>query len=332
VIASRSVLSLTLLAIVGVVLPARGVELREPHYVMGTLLEITVEAPSIEVGRSWIRAGAAEAGRLDHELTSFDAESALSRLNRAAGRGFRRVPPDLFEVVALSQDLSRETNGVFDITVGPLVQLWTDAARDGKWPSPSDVEAARSRVGYANVRLRSPEAVELAIPDMALELGGIGKGYAADRIAALLRGKGAAAALVSFGESSIVAIGAPAASDGWPVWVRRGSGLRGPIFLRDAALSTSRALGGSMHVAGRAIAHIIDPRTGEPLSRDAQATVIAPTATAAEAWSKAVLLDPERSFSVIGQRTGFGSVRFAQDEVQTTRNFAALASWAPGAP
>jgi thiamine biosynthesis lipoprotein len=288
---------------------AGAVEVREAHYVMGTFLEITVHAPSIAIGRSWLRRGVSEARRLDRELTSYDAESALSRLNHHAGNGVRRVPPDLFRVVTTSKRLSRATNGAFDVSVGPLVQLWKTAARDDRWPTSHELAASRSKVGYEKIRLRPPDGIELS-DGMSLELGGIGKGYAADRVAEMMRSLGAEAFLVSFGESSMVAVGTPPAKSGWPVWVRRGREMEGPLFLRGG-LSTSRSFGRSKRIAGRRVGHILDPRLGAPLCVDRQATVMAPTATEAEAWSKALLVDPERGKESCNRR-GFACLLFAE--------------------
>lgn len=317
------------LALILTALPAVAVELREAHYVMGTLLEMTVEAPDVDTARSWIRQSVAEARRLDRELTSFDPDSALSRLNRGAGSGAQRVPPDLFRIVAESIELSRGSGGAFDVTVGPLVEAWREAARRNRPPDAAELAASRSAVGYEKIRLRFPDEIELAT-GMSLELGGIGKGYGADRLVERLRALGATAALVSFGESSIVAVGAPAGASGWPIWVRRGNGVEGPLELRDAALSTSRSLGRTQRIGGRRVGHLLDPRTGQALDVDRQATVVAPTATEAEAWSKALILDPTAAFAALARRSETGGLLFAEEGVRVDARFALLTGWSAG--
>jgi len=290
--------------------PGRGaVMVREAHYVMGTILEVTVVAPSTEVGRSWIHRAVSEARRLDAELTSFAADSALMRLNRAAGGGYLRVPADLYRVLALSKSLSTETGGAFDVTVAPLVRLWEAAAAAGRRPTARELADARRATGAGGIELRPPSEVALR-PSSAVELGGVGKGYAADRLADTLRDLGADAALVNFGESSIAAVGPPPGRPAWSIWIRRGEGFEGPIFLRDGGLSTSNAFGRSFRIGGRTFGHIIDPRTGEPLESSAQATVIAPTATEAEAWSKALLVDERRSYAALSHRPSLRAVLF----------------------
>jgi thiamine biosynthesis lipoprotein len=303
------------------------VEVREAHYVMGTVLEVTVEAPSIEIGRRWIHRGVAEARRLDDELTSFDPQSALCALNRQAGRGFQRVSPDLFEVVRISKELSRATAGAFDVTVGSMIELWRRAATRDRWPAIDEVRVSRSSVGHERIHLRFPDEIELTSPGIRLDLGGIGKGYAADRVAAILRALGATTALVNFGESSIVAFGAPPGHDGWPIWVRHGGALEGPLDLRDRALSTSRSFGHSQRIAGRRVGHIIDPRTGEPLLDDRQATVIAPSAAEAEGWSKALLLDPAPTLRAFASRESVAGIVFLRSGEESGGRFASLTGW-----
>ncbi len=276
--------------------------IREAHYVMGTILELTVDAPSERTGRRWIASAVAEARRLDAELTSFDPESALSRLNEAAGRGAQRVPADLFHVLEISSELSKATGGTFDVTVAPLVRLWQEAGRAGRWPSSIELAAAKRFVGAEAIRLRPPDAIEVS-SGASIELGGVGKGFAVDRIVALLRGFGVESALVNFGESSIAAIGPPSGEPPWTIWIRRHDTLDGPLALRDTALSTSASFGQSERVGGRTIGHIIDPRSGKPLARFAQATVLAPSGAEAEAWSKALLVDPQAARRALAGRS-----------------------------
>jgi len=300
---------------------------REAHYVMGTILEVTVDATSLDSGRAWIRRAVGEARRLDAELSSFRADSALCRLNRQAGRGFQRVPPDLYRVVALSRELSAASEGTFDITVDPLVRLWQRAASERHWPRAADLARARALIGRDKLRVRAPDQIELVVAGVALDLGGVGKGYAADRIAALLRELGADSALVNFGESSLVAIGPPSGAPAWVIRLRRGDDLDGPLFLRDRALSTSGTFGQTVRVGRRRLGHIIDPRTGTLLERRAQATVLAPTGIEAEAWSKALLVDPERAFRAVAARPSVGALLVDAHGAHEDGRFAEMSGW-----
>jgi FAD:protein FMN transferase len=306
--------------------PCTPSRVREAHYVMGTILDITVDAPCAATGRRWIHTAVAEARRLDAELSSFRADSALSQLNRAAGRGFRAVPDDLYRLLCVSRALSADTAGRFDVTVSPLVQLWERAGAANRWPATVDIAAARAAVGTRQLQLRQPNRVALGA-HAALELGGIGKGYAADRIADLLRRLGVTSALVNFGESSIVAIGPPPGRAPWRLWVRDGERLDGPLALRDMALSTSASLGQTRRVAGRRIGHIIDPATGRPLVRRAQATIVARSATEAEAWSKALLIDPPAAFRALAGGERRGGLLLEPGRAKADRRFAEMCDW-----
>ncbi len=305
--------------------PAR---VREAHYVMGTILEITLDAPNEDTGRTWLRRAVGEARRLDAELSSFRDDSALCKLNHSSGMGPQRVPPDLFRVLDLSAELSAASDGTFDVTVSPLVQLWRRASRDGHWPSPAKIAATRRDIGYERIRLRPPDEVELPA-HTALDLGGIGKGYAVDRMVEMLRRSGARSALVNFGGSSIAALGPPADETGWPVWVQRGAALEGPLILRDVALSTSNSFGDDQRVAARRIGHIVDPRTGRMLENAAQTTVLAPSATEAEAWSKALLIDPPLARRAMAARPAISALLIAGSRELTDERFAERSGWKP---
>jgi thiamine biosynthesis lipoprotein len=138
---------------------------------------------------------------------------------------------------------------------------------------------------------------------MAIDLGGIGKGYALDRLTSLLRSQGLSQALLDFGQSSIWALGIPPDAEGWHLLVQQPDGETADLItLRDQALSVSGSLGQTFVVNGDRYGHVIDPRSGEPLRRDLLACVIAPSATQAEALSKALLILGEHEGVALLQR------------------------------
>ena len=136
---------------------------------------------------------------------------------------------------------------------------------------------------------------------MSLDLGGIAKGWALDRMRERLLARGVASALVSFGQSSILALGAPPGASGWRILLQDGAGsYAGVVTLRDAMLSVSGGFGRVSRIGGRDYGHVIDPRTGEPLTEGRQAAILAPTGAAAEALSKALLvLDADEAWSLL---------------------------------
>jgi thiamine biosynthesis lipoprotein len=262
------------------------------QYQMGTVLEIHLCAPDRARGEALLREAFAEVARLERVFSRFDVKSDLSKLNRAAGGAPLRVAPELVELTSRSLELSRETLGVFDVSVGPIVVLWVEAARSGVAPPADALEAARARVGPSVVSVDpAAQTVALTVEGASLDFGGIAKGYALDRLARLLRERGVSRALLSFGQSSITALGRPANWDGWGVLLGDASGgFAGTAQLADQSLSVSGSLGQYAEIGGRRYGHVIDPRSGAPLERARIAMAIASDATRAEAFSKALLI------------------------------------------
>ncbi|MEW6296981.1 MAG: FAD:protein FMN transferase [Thermodesulfobacteriota bacterium] len=264
------------------------------RYVMGTVLEITLcptgpDQPAQD--HHLFDALFATATRLDTLFTTFIPTSPLSRLNAQAGRGAVTVPPELVDILSVSLQYWHLTKGTFDVTVGPLVALWRRAGETQTFPSPTAVRQARARVGSDNITLSRQGQVALARHGMAIDLGGIGKGYALDQLVSLLKARNVRHALLDFGQSSLWALGQPPAAPGWRLLLRQPNGqFAGIITLRDQALSVSGSFGQTFEVHGRQYGHVIDPRSGEPLRRDLLACVIAPNAAQAEALSKALLI------------------------------------------
>jgi thiamine biosynthesis lipoprotein len=172
------------------------------------------------------------------------------------------------------------------------VRLWREAGERGRLPTPDERARARALVGVDGLRA-DPAAgrAEIVRAGASVELGGIAKGWALDRMAETLRAAGVSAALLSFGQSSLWAIGAPPDGPGWRLLVRApDGGYAGVATLRDRAVSVSGSVGQWTEIEGRRYGHVLDPRSGEPLVRAAQALVLAPDATRAEALSKALLV------------------------------------------
>jgi thiamine biosynthesis lipoprotein len=288
-------------ALAGLSVGCAGVEPESPvtasdgRYVMGTVLEITLVGRDEARLRETLDELFALAGRLDRLLTVYDTGSDVSRLNRSAGRGPQSVDPEVAAVLRRAADLARLTRGSFDVTVGPLVALWTGAADRDAPPSPAELARALARVGADRVRPHDDGTVELTEPGVRVDLGGIAKGYALDRMLPRLRERGIRRALLNFGQSSAWALGTPVEGPAWRLLVRGpGEGFLGVIQLRDRALSVSGSLGQWVEIGGRRYGHVLDPRTGQPLTRRRQALVVAPEATLAEALSKALLILGER--------------------------------------
>lgn len=270
------------------------IEISDGRLAMGTLLEITLYAPAAAPARETLDELFGLAREMDASLSRYDPESELSKLNLAAGRGPALVGPELARILEASVAYSRLTRGTFDVTVGPLVALWTRAGESGVAPSARAIAQARSLVGADQIRVEGSRAA-LAREGVSVDLGGIAKGWALDRMLPLLRERGIERALLDFGQSSLWALGAPPGAAGWRLLARGpGDTVLGVLTLSDQALSVSGSLGQWVEIGGRRYGHVLDPRSGLPLERRRQALVVAPEAALAEALSKALLILGER--------------------------------------
>jgi thiamine biosynthesis lipoprotein len=232
-----------------------------------------------------------EVDRIDRLMSHYKSESALSRLNREAAQGPVAVDPELFDLIAESLRYSRESDGAFDITVGPLMRAWGFFRGGGRVPGSAELSELRGRVGYQHVRLnREDSTIRFDLPGVELDLGGIAKGYAVDRAVGLLRRDHVAAALVSAGGSTIFGLGAPPGRTGWDVAVQdpveRG-GVALTVRLKDRALSVAGSYEKSFEKDGVTYSHIMDPRTGWPVQGMLSVAVLTGTGTAGDALDDA---------------------------------------------
>jgi FAD:protein FMN transferase len=264
------------------------VQVTEGRPAMGTVLEITLVAAGEAEAHAVIERCFAETGRLEMLFTTWREDGELARLNARAGQGPQHASPELVRIVRDALRLSRETDGSFDVTVGPLMALWREAARRNRLPSAFELWHARERVGRGVVHL-DDEPGRIALErGAALDLGGFAKGWTLDRLGELLARAGIHRALLNFGGSSLLALGAPLDASRWRVAVDAG-----PLLAwTDRSVSISSAFGQSFHVEGHEFAHIVDPRSGSPVQRRQRAIVVAPDGATAEAWSKAFVVLP----------------------------------------
>ena len=232
-----------------------------------------------------------EVGRIEGMLSGYRPDSEWSEVNRRAGQQAVRVSSELFRLLTCCLEYSRQSEGAFDITVGPLLRAWGFFKETGHLPEEAELTAALTRVGYRHVRL-DPETQTVQYENAGMEInaGGIGKGYAVDRAVEILRSSGFETALVAGAGSSIYGLGAPPSeSRGWRVDIPDPKNPRQPIervFLKDMSISTSGNYEKSFWEGGRIYSHIMDPRTGYPAAGVALVSVVAPQALDSEAWTK----------------------------------------------
>ncbi len=258
---------------------------------MGSSYSVVVYGPDGVKLQQAVDAAFEEVHRLDDLLSNYKPSSEWSEVNRnAAGRPVR-VSPEVFRLISACMDYSRRTEGAFDITVGPLMKLWGFYKGSGRMPHRAEIRAVMNRVGYRHVLLDPGQmTVRFDREGVEIDPGGIGKGYAVDRMVEILRQYGITAAFVSGSASSLYALGAPPSEPrGWKVEIRDPKSPAGHVaglFLKDRSLSTSGSQEKFFRARGRVWSHIMDPRTGYPAQGMLEVSVIAPRTMDSEAWTK----------------------------------------------
>ena len=261
--------------------------------VMGVHARLVLYAPDEAVARRAARAAFAETARLDGLLSDYQRDSELMRLCRQSGGEGVPVSADLFYLVQRAVELSRASDGAFDVTAGPVVRIWRRARQRGVLPDTARLEEALRRTGWRHIEFTAPgRIIRLALPEMQLDLGGIAKGYAARRAVEAMTRAGCPRCLAAL--AGDIAVGDPPPErPGWSIDVEP-FGDESPLLLSRAAVSTSGDTEQFLEVGGVRYSHIIDPRTGRALSRRQAATVIAPRGETADALASALcVLTPE---------------------------------------
>jgi thiamine biosynthesis lipoprotein len=236
---------------------------------------------------------------LEQQLSIYRSGSEMSRINRTACPGPVPVESRLFALLQLATNISEATGGAFDITATPLSQLWKQHRQQGRLPDARDVRQTLGKVGYQQVHLQETgHTIRFSSPDVVLDLGGIGKGYALDRMKELLVDAGCQDFLVHGGQSSVIAHGRRANRAGtdkhpWQVAIAHPltPGVRlARLNLHNQAIGTSGS-GRQFHIVdGKRYGHIIDPRTGWPADGLLSVTVIAEAAVLADALATAIFV------------------------------------------
>lgn len=263
---------------------------------MGSEARVVLHARDGERARAAAEAAFARIAALERAWGDYDEGSELRRLEREAVPGeWREMGADLALGLIAAARLAAETDGAFDPTVGPLTRLWREARAAGSPPDPAAIRAASERVGLEHIQIEPARSrVRFRRSGIALDLGGIGKGLAADEALLAIEGSGLARALVAIG-GDIAAGEPPPGRPGWRIGI--GDPDRGveveEIVISRAGISTSGDAEQHLIVEGVRLSHILDPARGTPLAGQPRVTVLAPSAAAADAWATAISVRPE---------------------------------------
>lgn len=262
---------------------------RFSHEAMATTFEIFILHDDASYAQQAAWAAFDELDRLEAALSRFIENSDISRINNLAANQSLQIGPDAFECLQLCSQIYDETNRTFDITIGFLMDCWLNEDKTIRAPSKNELNQARQHTGTHLFKLDKAEhTVELSTDKLHIDLGGIGKGYAVDKMAELLNDWSIDTALIHSGCSSVLALSAPPETKGWPLTLSSPADSKQTLaclHLHD------RAVSGSGLQKGR---HIIDPRAGRPLEGKSAAWACAPDAATADALSTAfIVMSPD---------------------------------------
>lgn len=298
----------------------------EPH--MGVEFEIVLYASDETVARAACTAAFARIAQLDAILSDYSLSSELSRLSAAAPtKEPLRLSDDLFNVLRASQQLAEDSDGAFDITIGPLTKLWRRARRQKELPEAEQLKTAFAAVGHRFLKIDGENKTALLEkPGMRLDVGGIAKGYAADEALAAITARGIAHALVR-ASGDIAVSDPPPGETGWKIGIAPLNPDDPPtvfVQLKQQAISTSGEARQHLVINGKRYSHLIDPRTGQPLSGRQSVSVIAPRGLAADSLASAVaVLGPEKGLRLIAGREQVSAyIVTADDEGKNVQTFA----------
>ena len=235
-----------------------------------------------------------EVDRIDALMSHYKPESPLSQLNREAGQHAVLVEPELFRFLERCVRYSQQSEGAFDVTVGPLMKAWGFFRGEGRIPWSFELWSVLRTVGYQHLRLDSAQrTIQFARSGMELDLGGIAKGYAVDRVVELLKEQRIERAFVSAGGSTLFGLSAPPDAPGWEVKVQDPLAPHDPkksaatVLLKNQCLSVSGSYEKFFKVRGVTYSHIMDPRTGRPVENMLSVAVITQNGTDGDALDNA---------------------------------------------
>lgn len=258
------------------------------HPQMGTVFRIVFYAEiDSTAAESVARAIFDRVDTLNAHFSDWLPESELSNLAKQSGSGsFVSVSPEMFDILKKAQRVARQSDGAFDVTIGPLTRLWRRSRNLKVMPDSIHLQDAVSKTGWRNLELRKGK-VRLARSGMMLDLGGIAQGWAADECLRILKTKGIPIALIDAGGD--IRLGAkPPGAKGWKIAVPGSGHAADTLFLHHCGITTSGATFRYLELEGKRYSHIIDPKSGMPLQRHTLVTVLAPEATSADAWATGI--------------------------------------------
>ena len=287
-------------------------QFRQPH--LGTVVEITLYAPSETAANDSARAAFQRIEELNRILSDYDPDSEVMKLCRTGGTGQAvAVSQELFDVLEKSNEISRLSDGAFDVSIGPVIKLWRASRRQKALPDAPRLAAARQLVGWKQIRLnKDARTVELQQAGMSIDFGGIAKGYIADQARTVLYKNQIRQCLVAIGGD--IALGdPPPGRDAWRIGVAPLDKPDGEpsrfLALKNCCVSTSGDAFQFVEIAGIRYSHIVDPKSGVGLTHRIGVTVVAADGLTADGLDTAAsVLGREQGLKLMGHFPGVAAL------------------------
>jgi thiamine biosynthesis lipoprotein len=282
-------------------LPSHSTNLNKYHQVsMGTVIEITLLSEDEEAAKKATLQAFQEIKRIEQLMSPWIGSSDVTRLNRSAGKEWVKVSPETFDVIQRAQKISGFSEGAFDITIAPLTQLWRKAREKGVPPPPEEVKKILNLVNFRNLLIQSDGKAFLKKKGMAIDLGGIAKGYAVDRAFEILTSLGYKNLIVNAGGD--LRTGGLKYYEPWSIGIqnpRSAEKVMATVSVSDSAIATSGDYEKFFFHQGKRYHHILNPNTGFPAVGCQSVTILSKDGMTADGLATAVfVLGPEKGYAL----------------------------------
>jgi len=290
-------------AIIFIVTSISGCEKRvtESEFLLNTIVDVTIISKDNTDRAMHTAFGAIR--NVENLMSSYKYDSEIALVNKNAGKSYVKVSPETYKLIKKSIEFSIMTDGVFDISIAPIVDLWGFSQQERHIPSENELKKTLSLVGYKHISLNEKNnSVYLQKEGMKIDLGAIAVGYAVDKAINALKENGINKALINAG-GEIYALGSPKKNKTWKIGIqhpRQKGDLLGSIDIKDNAISTSGDYENYFEENGKRYCHILNPKTGMPVDKIMSVTVIADKTTDADALSTALMLiNPNEAIKLV---------------------------------
>ncbi|MBG83336.1 MAG: hypothetical protein CMJ40_02185 [Phycisphaerae bacterium] len=267
---------------------------------MGTRVNLIFYAEGDKAANQAAEAAFDRINAIEQSISDWLIDSEVARLRSLPRGESAALSEDLNHILALSVDISNDSEGAFDVTCGALTQAWRKARHIGQMPSSDELAALASTAGWerlARSEVNGVHRVSIDQDGLWLDFGGIGKGYAADQALDVLESRGITSALVELGGD--MAIGVP--PPGQVGWIVDGGSKEGPLVVSKCGVATSGSTDQFLEIDGRRWSHLLDPRTGQAVPDRGSFTVTARNASLADGWaSVAAIVGVEVAGRMVG--------------------------------